>query len=208
LESAWVRAELNTFCTLYKAAAIIPVLLDGTLPASVDPGLEAYQAIDMREDMLQGFTNLCARYGRGFLSGHGQRRAQANRRVAPDRRQVVLRRLRTGLWQHYAHTTGLGKFDMVDISLHSSAKLASALQVELSKYELYDENKRQIDSKWALDHALAALAATQPRAGEAKAIYLIESLASYLYENYEVRHRDRRRKVERRASKDSLKKTG
>jgi hypothetical protein len=193
LSSPRVHAELDVFRLCSVDATIIPLLLDSTCPASVDSCLDAEQAIDMRADMLAGFVALFARYSRAFLSGQGQRRAQANRRVKPDRRGAILRRLRVGLWQQYAHTTGLGKFDTVDIRRHSSAKMVAALRIELAKYDLHDQSKRVIDASWALSQALASIDIPGART---KAVYLIDKLAGYLYEHFDVRSRDRRQQVE------------
>ena len=197
LDSPGVRTELTAFRKRAPSAMIIPVLLDATRAGRVDACLEAYAPINMYDDMLAGFVDLFGRFNCGFLStqGHGQRRVEVNRRVTPDRRVNPLRRLRVGLWQQLSHTTGLGKFDRIDLSRHASAKIVSALHVELAKYELYDDTKRPIDTCWALSHALAEL---EPQLGETKAIYLIEKLASYLHEHFEVRSRDRRGEADRR----------
>jgi hypothetical protein len=186
LQSTRVRAELAEFRRQNRACPIIPVMLDATPPARVDAALEACITINMYEDMLAGFVELFACFSRGFLSG--QRRTQGNRRQTPDRRGSILRRLRVGLWQQFVHTTGLGKFDTFDLTRHSAAKLATALHVELSRYELYDQSKRPVDPRAALDQALEACESPS----EVKAIYLIEKLASYLHSHFEVRSRDRR----------------
>lgn len=197
LDSPGRRAELVAFRKRAPSAMIIPVLLDATHAARLDACLEAYAPINMYDDMLAGFVDLFGRFNSGFLSGkeQGQRRVEVNRRVTPDRRSNPRRRLRVGLWQQLSHTTGLGKFDLIDLSRHASAKIVSALHVELAKYELYDATQRPIDTCWALSHALAEI---EPQLGETKAIYLIEKLASYLHEHFEVRSRDRRGDAERR----------
>jgi TIR domain len=186
LDSARVRAELTEFRARNRECAIIPITLDATPPARLDAALAACDAVPMQEDMLAGLVELFACFSRGFLSG--QRRAQGNRRLTPDRRGSIIRRLRVGLWQQFAHATGLGKFDTVDVTRYSATKFAAALHVELSKYELYDEAKRQVDARWALSQAFEACETPS----ETKAIYLVEKLASYLHSRFEVRSRDRR----------------
>lgn len=191
LDSGRVRAELSEFLMCNRECEIIPITLDATPPERLDAALAACVAINMYEDMLAGFVELFACFSRGFLSG--QRRAQGNRRHTPDRRGSMLRRLRVGLWQQFVHSTGLGKFDMFDLTQHSASKLAAALHIELSKYELYDEAKRQVDPRWALSQALAACETPST----SKAIYLVEKLASYLYTHFEVRSRERRALTQR-----------
>jgi hypothetical protein len=200
LDSAWMRAELEAFRMHAPSAMIIPLLLDATRAGRLDPCLEAYAPINMYDDMLAGFVDLFGRYNRDFLAQEGQRRVEVNRRVTPDRRSNPLRRLRVGLWQQLSHTTGLGKFDTIDLSRHASAKIVSALHVELAKYELYDKTRRPIDTCWALSYALAEL---EPQLGEIKAIYLVEKLASFLHQHFELRSRDRRGDVEPRAHNGS-----
>lgn len=192
IDSPGVRTELAAFRTRAPSAMIIPVRLDATRAARLDACLEAYAPINMYDDMLAGFVDMFGRLNCGFLS---QRGVEVNRRVTPDRRTNPRRRLRVGLWQQLSHTTGLGKFDLIDLSRHASAKIVSALHLELAKYELFDATKRPIDTCWALSHALAEI---EPQLGETKAIYLIEKLASYLHEHFEVRSRDRRGEAERR----------
>ena len=200
LNSAWVRAELEAFRMRLPSAMIIPVLLDATRVARLDSCLEAYAPINMYDDMLAGFVDLFGRYDKGFLSESGPRRAEINRRVTPERRGPVLRRLRVGLWQQLSHTTGLGKFDAIDLSQHASAKIVSALHVELAKYELYDATQRPIDTCWALSHALTEL---EPELGETKAIYVTEKLAGFLHKHFEVRTRDRRGAANRHQAQGS-----
>ena len=206
LDSAIVRSELDAFRKRAPSAMIIPLLLDATRAARLDPCLETYAPINMYDDMLAGFVDLFGRFDCGFLTarGQGQRRVEVNRRITPDRRKNPKRRLRVGLWQQLSHSTGLGKFDTIDLSRHASAKIVSALHVELAKYDLYDATKRPIDTCWALSHALTAL---EPQLGETKAIYLVEKLTSFLYEHFEVRPRDRRGDVERRAHNGSYRKS-
>jgi hypothetical protein len=201
LDSPGVRSELAAFHRHAPSAMIVPVLVDATRAARLDACLEAYAPINVYDDMLAGFVDLFGRLNCGFLS---QRPVEVNRRVTPDRRSNPRRRLRIGLWQQLSHTTGLGKFDLIDLSRHASAKIVSALHVELAKYELYDDTKRPIDTCWALSHALAEL---EPQLGETKAIYLIEKLASYLHEHFEVRSRDRRGEAERRVHNGTYRKT-
>lgn len=193
LDSAWVRAELRAFGALGGDRVVIPVALDATPPACVDPSLGVHPAIHMYEDMLAGFVELFACFSRGFLSG--QRRSRDNRRRLPDRRGSMLRRLRVGLWQQFAHATGHGKFDSVDITWHASAKIIATLQNELEKYELYDQNHRRVQPRSALSQALLALDSSRPN----KAVYLVEELASYLHAHFQVRSRDRRENIVRRA---------
>jgi hypothetical protein len=200
LDSAWVRAELEAFRMHAPSAMIIPILLDATRAGRLDMCLEAYAPINMADDMLAGFVDLFGRFERDFLAEQRQRRVEVNRRVTPDRRSNPRRRLRVGLWQQLSHTTGLGKFDTIDLARHASAKIVSALHVELAKYELYDQTRRPIDTCWALSHALAEL---EPELGELKAIYLVEKLAAFLYEHFEVRARDRRGDVEKRVHNPS-----
>lgn len=199
LDSAEMRAELAAFRERAPSAMIVPLLLDATRAARVDLELESYAPISMVDDMLAGFVDLFGRFHCSFLarSEPGQRRVEVNRRVTPDRRTDLLRRLRVGLWQQLSHVTGLGKFDTIDLGWHANTKIVSALQVELAKYELYDDTGRAIDACWALSQALAEV---QPERGPAKAIYLVEALAKYLYEHFEVRGRDRRANAGRRVS--------
>jgi hypothetical protein len=191
LESGRVCAELAEFRMCNRDCVIIAIALDPTAPARVDAALATCATINMYEDMLAGFVELFACFSRGFLSG--QRHAQGNRRLTPDRRGSILRRLRVGLWQQFVHTTGLGKFDTFDLSRHSAAKLAAALLVELSKYELFDQAKRPVDPRWALNQALQACETPT----ETKAIYLVEKLASYLHAHFEVRSRERRERAQK-----------
>ena len=204
--SAVLRAQLDVFRTRAPSAMIIPILLDATPAARVHACLEAYAPINMYDDMLAGFVDLFGRFDRGFLARHepGQRRVEVNRRVTPDRRRNPRRRLRVGLWQQLSHTTGLGKFDTIDLSRHASAKIVAALHVELTKYELYDATERAIDTSWALSHALAEI---EPQLGATKAIYLVEKVACFLHEHFEVRSRDRRGELDRRTHNGSYRKT-
>ena len=191
LDSGRVLAELSEFRICNRDGVIIPIMLDATPPERIDATLAACVTINMYEDMLAGFVELFACFSRGFLSG--QRRAQGNRRQTPDRRGSILRRLRVGLWQQFVHATGLGKFDTFDLTQHSASKLAAALNIELSRYELYDRAKRPVDTRWALNQALEACETPS----ESKAIYLVEKVASYLHAHFEVRSRERRAAAQR-----------
>lgn len=198
VQSKWVTAELAAFCATRSDPVVIPLLLDGTQPSDVFHTLGAYQSIDMTEDMLKGFVTLCHLFERKFLTGQMTRRS-GERRDQGDRRTNLLRRIRTGMWQAYASTTGLGKFDLVEYKRPSQrGKIADALEAEIQRYELLDEHHKQIDSRWALKSALDALGNEQ--LGENRAIYVIEKLAAHLFEHYEVRNRDRRDKHERRTT--------
>lgn len=64
-----------------------------------------------------------------------------------------------------------------------------------------DESHKQIDSRWALQRALEGLMAAGNKGD--KAIYVIEALAAYLFEHYEVRGKDRRDNTERRIAPGS-----
>jgi len=197
VDSRWVTGETSAFCASNPEAVVIPIVLDATAPVRVFGMLGAYQAVDMSEDMLQGFTALLDRFDRAFLSGQGQRRSNKERRTCRDRRQHPLRRLRTGLWQSYAQATGEGKFSQLDFARATQrSRIAEALHTEIARYEFYDEKHRRIDARWALDQALEALVA--PKVENEKAIYIIEKVASYLNEHYEVKSRDRRRGTDRR----------
>jgi len=206
LDSAGVRAELDAFRMRAPSAMIVPILLDATRAPRLDPCLPSYAPINMYDDMLAGFVDLFGRFDCGFLTSkeQGQRRVEVNRRVTPDRRKNPKRRLRVGLWQQLSHTTGLGKFDTIDLSRHASAKIVSALHAELAKYDLYDATQRPIDTCWALSHALAEL---EPQLSATKAIYLVEKLAAFLYQHFEIRARDRRGGVERRAPNGTYRKS-
>jgi len=197
VESKWVTTELAMFLAARANSPVIPIVLDGTPPAKVYHALEAYQAINMTEDMLVGFVTLCNRFDRKFLSGRVQRRKDQDRRDNTERRRDPLRRLRTGLWHSFARATGCGKFDPVDFSRKTKrVKLAEALEEEMSRYELYDENHRQIDSGWAIERALEMLEFDDKESQSA--IVVIESLAAFLDQHYEIKSGDRRSGTERR----------
>ncbi len=194
LQSDWVKREVVYF-QANKPGSIIPLLLDDTSPSDfykLTPGFEQYQAVNFNVCMLTGFQSLMAYFDKEFLPDFDRRdkvdrRGEVGRRQSGDRRKSLIdQRMRIGFWKKYQNATGIGKFDLLGMTLNDRFKIINALKSEIDKYSYATQGEIQEPEKIleeAVNHAPERLRGVNMGY---KAIYVIEAIVEFILETYEV----------------------
>jgi hypothetical protein len=144
-------------------------------------------------------------YFRGRLRRPIKQRKDADRRAHADRRVAPVRqRLRRGFWLQYHRVTGSGKFDELLLDQHRRYQISDALHPEALNYLFRDrENGAEVAAATAVKLAVDFVALhPSDRLGPGpvpQAVYVVEEIAEWLVQSYNVSQRDRR-ESERRAA--------
>lgn len=218
--SSWVATEVSRFLAVKPGSPVLPLLLDGTAPELVAPGLGRRHSLDFQSCMRTAFVDLLAHFDREFLSRRqfqrttpraAQRRSGADRRVQDERRaSSTQQRLRRGCWIAYSRETSYGKFEDVPLRIKELRQVEATLLTEVERYCFFDGDDREIEPGRALSESVyAEWEEAQERStgsrflsGTFKPIYLIEGIAERLSSAYRVEQRDRRSGEDRRIVKE------
>lgn len=194
LQSEWVRREVIYFQAT-KPNSIIPILLDETNPSDLcrlTPGFEQYQSINFNKCMLAGYEKLMAHFDREFLPDF-DRRTKSDRRDNLDRRQnndrrkaKIDQRMRVGFWKAYENSTGIGKFELLNMGLSEQSKMLIALNEEVIKYSYSVQGKLQEADKILAEAVIHAPDRLREVNMDYKAIYVIEAVVENILKNYQV----------------------
>jgi len=195
-KSKWVAKEIASF-QARRSRPLIPLCLDSTSPEDVAPGLSAYQAIALTENMEAGLRALFASFGIRFLTGI-ERRTRSGRRTGDDRRSAgdrrgaqLSQRLRRGMWKAYHSATGIGEFEIVE-RIQELSKMQAALMPELQRYQFVDQAEGLALAVDFLEQIAYEEFTSLRNVGPVRAVYLIEAIAEAVQRRYHVRVLTRR----------------
>ena len=190
LESQWVFHEIKTFQRLRPSGRLIPLIIDNVdLTKLSGLGLSDIQYVDFTECLLLGFESVFNVFNQVFLKPR-----QVQPRAKTDRRKTSTReRLRYSFWTAYRDKTGLGEGDNVEHLFYSKMmQLVEICSIAASSYDFASRiDGTPMASNEVVDQAVREVW-SQLKHRPQRAVILIESVAEFIWERYEVVAADRR----------------
>ncbi|MBC8204054.1 toll/interleukin-1 receptor domain-containing protein [bacterium] len=207
IKSNWLTREITTYKTKKDEDQLIPVLLDPIDVDEIFEGLKEYHSIFFFENMLLGFKKLLAIFGKEFLPEEDkrskQRRIETDIRKEERRKSPIVQRMRKGFWKTYSEATGRGKFEEFDMAVLNMMKIVEILQDEIKKYDYFDNNGDILTlNKSSLSKLIYEVWEELGERDYLTSVIVIEAIAEKLYNNYEVKKKEKRHPIDRRDIKD------
>ncbi|MDH5694098.1 MAG: hypothetical protein OEZ47_13455 [Gammaproteobacteria bacterium] len=129
---------------------------------------------------------------------------RTERRTVPDRRSYIagcipLRRLRKGMWITFTLRTGLGEFQLIELTDSLLVKIHEELGKELRRYRFVSKSTGMtVSAEKALERAIVNICTRRGAGHVWKPVYLTEAIAQHLNDNFCIFSADRRIVNERR----------